>query len=400
MATLILGVSSSIAIYKSLELISRLRKDSFEIYPILSHNAQKMIAPSVFHAVSGQVVHQDAFDESRPEAMEHIRLAKKADGMIFLPATANLIAKLASGVADDLMTTTYLCMKGPILVYPAMNPQMWAHAATRENVALLERRGVEIFPPVEGQVACGDYGVGRLEDIDKAHATLRARFAVPSKVSPLSGKRVLVTGGGSQEVIDPVRVISNRSSGKMAHHLLRTFLARGANVTYLRGHITDPIPPGVPVESFFSTEDLLGKLKTMVRDFDVIVMAAAPGDFRVKDPEVNKIKHRDSWRLELVRNPDLLASLSKRKGQVFVGFAAETQSIEANARAKLAAKQIDLIVGNCVSGTIRGKPLGIGTDMTSIMILDAKGVLFQAEGILKSRAAEHIASEIEQKLKG
>ncbi|MBN8218271.1 MAG: bifunctional phosphopantothenoylcysteine decarboxylase/phosphopantothenate--cysteine ligase CoaBC [Spirochaetes bacterium] len=394
MAKILLGVSSSISIYKSLDLVSRLKKAGHEVWPILTSHAAELVSPALFHALSGNGVESDPFAAARRGDMTHINLGRGCDLFIVCPATANTLARLACGLADDLLGTSILAHQGPVLVAPAMNPGMWAQPIVQENVARLRARGWHFVDPDEGPVACGDWGVGRLAGIDRVEAEARkildgaAQSDAP--LSALRGKRVLVTAGGAREALDPVRVLTNRSSGRMAKSIAEALLTHGARVLYLEGQVEVPAPSGVERIAFESTADLKARLEERIGSCDALVMAAAPADFTPAAPSPEKIKRTGELTLRLVPTPDILAGLAKRPGQVFLGFAAETQELLGNAAAKLQAKNLDLIVANRAGGLAGGREVGIGAEDTEFAILSAAGVQTPLHVASKAEAAREI----------
>ena len=265
MNKIILGVSSSIAVYKALDLLSNLKKKDIAVYSILTPNAQKLISPTFFHNLSGHFVRHDYFSSDNPETMEHIRLAKECELMVIYPASANTIATLAAGLASDLLSTTALAVDCPLLIFPAMNPTMWHHPATEANIAILKNRGVEVIDPDLGEVACGDVGMGKLLDVSLTLTIIEQHLSSLhlSNSSPLMGKKVLLTLGGSRETIDPVRFIANGSSGKMGLALAQILKKKGAILELLVGNVSENITSNLGKVSYFtSTRDLLFSTKT------------------------------------------------------------------------------------------------------------------------------------------
>ena len=420
MAKIILGVSSSISIYKSLEVVSQLKKEGHEIFCVLTKNAAKMISPELFHNLSGNKVYQDMFDPQNPNTMEHIRLAKDADLMLISPATANVISKCALGIGDDLLMTTLLCLDKdcPVLIYPAMNPNMWEHPATQSNVKILQKRNVHIKWPLHGEVACGDIGLGKLEKVDQivvdAKEVLNKKKS--QKLNPknksledinsstedrseLKNIKIVLTSGGTVESIDPVRVLSNRSSGKMGFAIANELIRKGAEVTYLYGQISTGLPEAHRLIHFSSTSDLKNKLDEIVPNCDVLIMAAAPSDFKVKNESTQKIKKASSLKLELVPNPDILASLAKNKNQLFIGFAAESEKLVENGKKKLKSKQCEVVVANSVSSLDQDNGVGIGKDSTSIIIIDKQGIVKESGKVDKKTAAQIIVEDLISRIK-
>lgn len=366
---IVLGVTGGIAAYKSAALVSMLRKQGVAAHVIMTEHATRFVAPLTFETLSNHPVVTDTF--ARPETweVEHIALAKRAEVFVIAPATANIIAKLACGIADDMLSTTALATKAPILIAPAMNTGMWTAEATQRNVQTLRERGVHFVGPEGGFLACGDTGAGRMSEPETICAQIM-ELLHPRR--DLEGLRVLITAGGTRERIDPVRYIGNDSSGKMGFALAEAAKERGAQVTLVKGFTTAELPKGVTVLPVSSTMDLYD---TMLREaplHDVIIQAAAPADYRAKDVAEQKIKkqHGEPMVLELVENPDVAAAVGAGKlpHQTLVGFAAETQHVTAHAQAKLEKKNLDLIVANDV--TQAGAGFGVDTNIAALITRD------------------------------
>jgi phosphopantothenoylcysteine decarboxylase/phosphopantothenate--cysteine ligase len=341
---ILLGVTGGIAAYKSPDLVRRLRERGAEVQVVMTAGARQFVTPLTFQAVSGRPVRSDLWDEAAEAAMGHIELARWADIVLVAPASADFLARLASGRADDLLAALCLATEAPIAVAPAMNRIMWANPATDDNVALLKARGVHVFGPAQGEQACGEVGAGRmlepLEIIEQLCTTLIGG-------GPLAGKRVLITAGPTRERIDPVRFISNRSSGKMGFAVAQAAREAGAAVVLVSGPVNLPTPPGVrrvDVES--AAEMLTAVFKELPAD--IFISTAAVADYRPAHPAEQKIKKTtDTLDLEMERTVDVLASVAARSDRPFVvGFAAETESVEQNARLKLMKKNLDMIAAN------------------------------------------------------
>lgn len=346
---IILGVTGGIAAYKAVEVASRLRKAGAEIHVILTRGAQEFVTELTFREITGNPVNISMWDKVTHWNVEHIALARMADLILVAPATANLIAKLAAGMADDMLTTTLLATRAPIFLAPAMNSNMYEHPATQENLALLKTRGVRILPPASGHLACGTEGVGRLPEPVEIVAALEDWF---KEKNSLQGKRILVTAGGTIAPIDPVRFIGNRSSGKMGYAIAAEAAKRGAKTLLVSGVSQLPDPPGVETLRVETTEEMYETVLRAFPETDAVIKAAAVADYRVKDVAKHKIKKsEDSLSIELVRSPDILYALGQRKepGQILVGFAAETQKLREYAKKKLEKKNLDFIVANDVT---------------------------------------------------
>ena len=343
---ILLGVTGGIAAYKSPDIVRRLRERGAEVKVVMTKSAGEFITPLTFQAVSGRTVRTDLWDSAAEAAMGHIELARWAEVVLVAPATADFIARLASGHADDLLTTLCLATEAPIAVAPAMNRVMWANAATQANVSTLAQRRVSVFGPGAGDQACGEVGEGRmLEPLD-----LVARVdALLVPTGPLSGKRVLITAGPTRERIDPVRFISNRSSGKMGFAVAQAARNAGAEVVLVSGPVSLPTPPGVRRVDCESAVDMLAAVNKEVGHADVFISTAAVADYKPARPADQKIKKAsDRMDLEMERTTDILATVaaSSERPALVVGFAAETESVEQNARTKLLKKNLDMIAAN------------------------------------------------------
>ena len=343
----VLGVSGGIAAYKACEIVSRLKKLGADVRVVMTENAQKLVAALTFETLSGHAVATDTFDHAYE--IEHISLAKAADLFLVAPATANVIAKLAAGLADDILTTTALAVTAPVAVAPAMNANMYRHPATQENIARLAARGVTLIGPEKGRLACGDEDIGRMTEPDEI---VRRVCDILTARRDLQGKRVLVTAGPTREPIDPVRFLSNRSTGKMGYALAEAAAARGADVTLVSGPVSLSAPRGVTLVPITTTLELYDAVTGRAGDMDIVIQSAAPADYRPAAVADRKIKKSDvGWDLALVNNPDIAAELGRRKreGQILVAFAAETNDVLDNARLKMGKKNADLIVANDVT---------------------------------------------------
>lgn len=378
---IVLGVTGGIAAYKACELVSGLCKIGAAVDVIVTENAAKLVSPLALETLSRRPVTLDTFAHQNPNEITHIALAQKADLFVIAPATANVMAKLAHGIADDMLTTTALACTAPVLLAPGMNTAMWNAPATRENLRALTARGVHIVGPESGSLACGDEGLGRMSEPDEIVEAIIALLNTPQD---MRGLRVLVTAGPTVERIDPVRFLSNDSSGKMGYALAEAAAARGADVTLVSGPVYLPPPVGVTFVKITSTRDLHKEMLSRCKNQHIIVQAAAPSDYRARAenadaPKINqqinqkvtqqKIKKYGGapLTLTLIENPDVAEDVGKRKlpGQVLVGFAAETQDLLANALKKLAKKNLDLIVANDV--TLEGAGFGADTNIASLV---------------------------------
>ena len=370
----VLGVTGGIAAYKACELVSRLRKAGAQVYVILTKHACEFVAPLTFETLSNHPAVTDTF--ARPETweVEHIALAKRADVFVIAPATANILAKMAHGIADDMLSTTVLATKAPVLVAPAMNTGMWENAATRENVKLLKERGIRFIGPEGGFLACGDTGAGRMSEPKDIFAEIE-NILHPRR--DMEGLRVLVTAGPTQEKIDPVRYISNRSSGKMGYAIADAAAKRGAQVTLVTGPVSLSVPEGVEAVHILSTQDLYDAMTARCPETDIVIQAAAPADFTPATVAEQKIKKQGDGDLVLTlrQNPDVAAQVGrlKRPGQVLVGFAAETNDVLKNAAAKLQKKNLDMIVANDV--TAPGAGFDVDTNIVTFVTQEKQETL-------------------------
>jgi len=344
---IVLGVTGGIAAYKACEIVSRLKKLHANVRVVMTEHACRFVAPLSFETLSGNPVYVSQFDHNWE--IEHISLAKSADLMLIAPATANIIGKIANGIADDLMSTTAMAMTAPMLIAPAMNTAMWKNPATQKNVATLAERGVKYVGPESGFLACGDADMGRMSEPVKI---VEEVCRLLTREKDLTGKHVLVTAGPTREMIDPVRFLSNRSTGKMGYAIAEAARDRGARVTLVSGPVTLPSVQGVEMVNIQSTLELYEEVTTRAKTADVVIQAAAPADFRPESVADKKIKKTgDDMTLHLVPNPDIAAKLGseKREGQILVAFAAETNDMLENAQKKLVKKNADMVVANDVT---------------------------------------------------
>lgn len=344
---ILLGVSGGIAAYKAAELVRLLVKAGAEVQVVMTAAAQHFVGAATFQALSGRPVRSDLWDASAEAAMGHIELARWASQIVIAPASADLLARLAHGHADDLLSTLCLASAAPLSIAPAMNQQMWAHPATQANLALLRQRSVQVLGPASGEQACGDVGEGRLLE----PAEIVAAVLAPPVSAVLQDRRVLISAGPTLEDIDPVRFVGNRSSGKMGFAIAQVAQAMGAQVTLVAGPVSLPTPPGVRRIDVRSALQMRDAVLQQLAGQDVFIAAAAVADYRPREVAVQKIKKcADTLDLHLVRNPDIVAEVAARQDRpLVVGFAAETNDVEAHACDKLARKNLDMIAANDVS---------------------------------------------------
>ena len=386
----VLGVTGGIAVYKACELLRLLQKRGMDVFVVMTQNACRFVAPLTFETLSGHPVAVDTFDRPQTWEVEHIALAKRADLFLIVPATANIIGKMACGIADDMLSTTVMATRAPVMIAPAMNTGMWENPAVQQNIKTLTMRGVHVVMPASGHLACGDSGAGKLEDIEVI--ARRAEEVLFAK-RDMEGLRVLVTAGPSREALDPVRYISNRSSGKMGYSIAENAAKRGAKVTLLSGPVSLDAPKGVEVVPFLTTQELLDHALELVGEQDIVIQAAAPADYRAQEIAPQKIKKQsgEPMTLELVENPDVAATIGKKKeaAQVFVGFAAETNDVIEHAQGKLTRKNLDMIVANDVT-----RPgAGFDVDTNIVTLITRKGE--QALPLMsKAEVAGHILDHV------
>lgn len=381
----VLGVSGGIAAYKTPDLVRRLRDAGAEVRVILTPNAGRFVSPLALAAVSGHGVLSDQWGDPSSGGVDHIELARWADVLLIAPATANIIAKLAVGIADDALSTYALAHRQALVIAPAMNTFMYAHETVHNNLKTLRVRGVRVIDPDSGRLACGDEGLGRLPDADiLVEEVLRLKA-----VRDLEGRRVLITAGPTRESIDPVRYLSNRSSGKMGYALADAARSRGASVTLISGPTSLQAPPDVEVDQVISATEMYEAVMNKVNGHHIVIKAAAVADFAPDEIATQKIKKGSSQELNLAlkRTPDILAALLKLEQRPFiVAFAAETENLEKNARQKLQEKQADLIVANDVSdGSI-----GFDGDSNEVLLLSKNGDREMIERSSKRVVADRI----------
>ena len=384
----VVGVTGGIAAYKACEVVSRLKKLNADVRVIMTRNATEFVQPLTFQSLSHNPVSVDTFANIQTWEIEHIALAQRADLFIIAPATANIIGKLACGIADDMLSTTVMATRAPVLIAPAMNTAMLENPATQQNLRTLESRGMRMIAPGVGMLACGTSGAGRMSEPEQIVAAaveaLRPR-------EDLAGLEVVVTAGPTAEPLDPVRFITNRSSGKMGYALAAAARARGADVTLISGPTALDAPAGVNVVRIRTTQELYDAVMAHA-GADVVIQAAAPADYRAREVSPTKIKRTgETLMVELVPNPDIAAALGERKraGQTLVGFAAETNDVVANAQGKLRRKSLDLIVANDVTRA----GAGFDVDTNIITLIDA-GSTRELPLMTKREAADKILDRV------
>lgn len=382
---ILLAVTGGIGAYKSAELARSFIRQEAQVSVVMTQSATRFISPLTMEALTHNPVGLDLFSLSEERAISHIERARWADIMIVAPATANYLAKSALGIADDLVSTITLAADCPKIVVPAMNSVMWAHPAVQDNLEKIQERGAICVAPGHGELACGEEGPGRMADIEK----ILIAAAQCLKGGDLAGIKVLVTAGPTREAIDPVRFLSNRSSGKMGYAVVQAAVHRGAEVILVTGPTGLELPPGAQILEVNTAEEMLEALKSQVGECDWLIMSAAVGDFKPASPQENKIKKagREKLVLELVANPDILEELKPEKGRkLFVGFAAETQDLLENAKAKMESKSLDLIVANDV--TLEGS--GFQSDNNKAQIIGRDGSQVDLPLLPKRELADRI----------
>lgn len=388
-----LGVTGGVAAYKAADLVRRLQQEGHTVQVVMTRSAREFVAPLTFAALSGQKVITDLFTESGGEAnlesaIEHIAVAQRTDLLLVAPATADILAKFARGIADDFLTTLYLATKAPVVVAPAMNVNMWNHPATQENVETLRLRNVRVVNPDEGYLACGMTGAGRLAGqeaiVAVVNGTLRQR--------DLEAQAVLVTAGPTHEDLDPVRYIANRSSGKMGYAVAEAAARRGARVTLISGPTSLETPPGVERVDVRSADEMHQAVQQRFRQSAIAIFAAAVADYHPAEPASQKIKRgKDELAVRLQPTPDILAEATRAKGErLVVGFAAETEHVAENARKKLAAKNADLIVANDV--TAEGAGFDADTNVVTLFARDGRDLPLPK--MSKREVADRILDEV------
>ncbi len=379
-----LGVTGGIAVYKAVDLVSRLRKQGAEVRVIMTEHAQQFVTPLTFKEISGNKVAVSMWDSNQEFNVEHISLANWADAFVVAPATANILAKMANGIADDLLSTTLLAAQAPIIVCPAMNTGMYQNPITQENIEKLQKHGVTVMPPAVGYLACGVTGPGRLPEPQQIVEFIDAFFA--KKDGDMVGLKVLVTAAGTREPIDPVRFVGNRSSGKMGYAIAQAAAQRGAEVLLVTGPSALEIPPNVNGVKVETTNEMLEACMAAYGDMDVVIKAAAVADYRPRDVADQKIKKKTDDALTVVmdKNPDILKELGARKAhQILVGFAAETQNLLDNAREKIVKKNLDMIVANDVTAA----GAGFNADTNIVKFLFPSGEVRSLEQMAKTQVA-------------
>ncbi|WP_251860349.1 bifunctional phosphopantothenoylcysteine decarboxylase/phosphopantothenate--cysteine ligase CoaBC [Clostridium sp. Marseille-Q2269] len=385
----VLGVTGGIASYKALDIVSKLKKLNYDVNVIMTESALKFINILPFQSLSGNMVSEDMFEEPKAFEIQHISLAKKADIMLIAPATANIIGKVANGIADDMLSTTIMAATCPVVFVPAMNTNMYKNPIVKNNIEKLKSFGYKFIDPISGRLACGDVGEGKMahtEDIvEITHSMLYP-------IKDLKGKNVLVTAGPTLAPIDPVRYITNRSSGKMGYSIAKEAIDRGANVTLISGPTNIKVPLGVKLINVNTNEEMLMTVKDRFKDQHIIIKSAAVADYKPKEYKEHKIKKTgDNLNLELIRDKDILKELGLiKENQILVGFAAESKDLLENAKSKLEKKNLDFIVAN----NILSKETGFASEDNLVTIISKDGYIKNLEKMSKREVAKEIFDTI------
>ena len=391
--TIIVGVTGGIAAYKACDVVSKLKKLNANIHVIMTESACEFVQPMTFQTLSNNFVINDMFKEPKTWEVEHIELAKKAYAFLIVPATANFIGKLAAGIADDMLTTTVMATRAPVIIAPAMNTNMYTNRIVQANMDKLGDLGYRFIDPASGRLACGDIGAGKLADVDDILAFIVDFFEKESEAKDLAGRRIMISAGPTIEAIDPVRYITNRSSGKMGYAIAKRAVARGAQVTLVSGKTDLEVPEGLA--KFISIESADDLYENLVGEFDsndVVIQSAAVADYKPKSYSDKKIKKKDSdLKIDLCRNKDIAQELGKIKGnKVLVGFAAETNDVLENAAKKIKKKNLDFIVANDL--TMQGA--GFSTETNIVKIIEADGRIKEYPKLLKSEVGDIILDKV------
>ncbi|MFS0637425.1 bifunctional phosphopantothenoylcysteine decarboxylase/phosphopantothenate--cysteine ligase CoaBC [Mesobacillus foraminis] len=394
---ILLCVTGGIAVYKAVALTSKLTQAGAEVKVILSDSAAKFVTPLTFQSMSRNEVYTDTFDEKDPKGIAHINLADWADLILIAPATANIIGKLANGIADNMISTTLLAATSPVWIAPAMNVHMYDHPAVKRNIGILSGFGCKFIEPSEGYLACGYVGKGRLEEPETIVELMKKHFTGTEKTSALAGKTVIITAGPTREKIDPVRYLTNHSTGKMGYAIAEAARQMGANVVLITGPVALAPPQGVQTVAVESAEDMYRAVLDQYDEADIVIKTAAVADYKPKTVYDHKLKKQIGGQtLELERTKDILLELGKqKKNQLLVGFAAETEHVEEYARKKLQKKNADMIVAN----NVKQEGAGFGTDTNIVTIFKQDGSVVQLPMMPKKEVARYLLEEIAKEIK-
>lgn len=390
--TLVIGVTGGIAAFKALDLTSKFKKAGLDVHIIMTKAATEFITPLSFQALSQNMVVTDMFSEPKAWEIQHISLAKKADLMLIAPATANIIGKIANGIADDMLSTTIMATRAKVVFAPAMNTNMYLNPITQQNLLKLKNFGYDFIEPASGRLACGDDGVGKLEDTEIIYEYIMTLFY---PIKDMIGKKVIVTAGPTLSQIDPVRFISNNSSGKMGYAIAMEARDRGAAVTLISGPTELKKPEGINFISVTTNEEMYDSIIESYDNVDIVIKAAAVSDYKIKNYSDKKIKkNEDELRLEFIKNIDILKQLGEKKShQLLVGFAAESNDVLAYAEGKLKKKNLDYIVANDISAS----DTGFGSEDNRVTIISKDGIVHTLDKMSKRDVAKNIFDIINTK---
>ena len=386
---IVIGITGSIAAYKIASLVSSLKKRNAQVHVIMTLNATKFISPLTFESLTGNKVHTDTFDLSPDHSIHHITLVKNCDIFLIAPASANIIGKIVHGIADDMLTSTFIAYDGKKMISPAMNCIMYENQVNQDNLKLCEKYGIKVIEPAEGHLACGDSGKGKLPEPEFLLDEIIYEIGYKKD---LKGKKILVTAGPTQESIDPVRYITNHSTGKMGYSIAKIAAYRGAEVILVSGPVNIPKPGHVKIINVISAKDMFEAVKKEFLNCDIIIKAAAVADYKPKNYSDEKIKKKDNeLNIELEKTDDILKYLgeNKKEGQLLIGFSMETSNMEENSKAKLVKKNLDMIVAN----NLKDKGAGFGTDTNIVTLITAKESK-KLEMMSKDKVADEIFNEI------
>ena len=386
---ILIGITGSIAAYKIASLVSLLIKRKVDVHIIMTNNATKFISPLTFETLTGNKVHTDTFDLSPDQSIHHITLVKNCDLFLIAPATANIIAKIVHGIADDMLTSTFIAYNGKKMVAPAMNCIMFENQINQDNIKLCEKYGIKVIEPAEGRLACGDTGKGKLPEPE---FLLNEIIYEIGYKKDLNGKKILITAGPTQEALDPVRYLTNHSTGKMGYAIAKVASNRGADVILISGPVNIPVPNHVKIINIVSAKDMFEAVKKEYMNCDIIIKSAAVADYRPKFYNEDKLKKKDGeLNIELEKTDDILKYLgeNKKEGQILVGFSMETTNLIENSKEKLVKKNLDMIVAN----NLKDKGAGFGTD-TNLVTLITKKETKKLPLMSKEKVGDEIFNEI------
>lgn len=390
--TVVLGVTGGIAVYKALDVASMLRKNNVNVHVIMTKSATEFVAPLTFQSISQNMVVTDMFAEPKAWEIQHISLAKKADVLLVAPATANIIGKVANGIADDMLSTTIMATRAKVIFAPAMNTNMYTNPIVMENIKKLKSLGYEFIEPCSGRLACGDEGKGKLE---KPEVIAEKVLSELYDIKDMVGKKVVVTAGPTRANIDPVRFISNNSTGKMGYEIAKEARDRGAEVVLVSGPTKEAQPYGINVINVITNEEMYNAVMANYDDADIVIKAAAVADYKAKNYSNQKIKKAsDDLQIEMTRDRDILLTLgNNKKSQILVGFAAESENVLENAKGKLKKKNLDFIVANDISD----KEIGFASNDNKVVIFSRDGSENHLEKMSKREVAKNIFDIINEK---